>query len=156
MPRGLANSSLRDPANYTLAEWQQAKRAGHDARAFKDAVQDAWAISDGRGAFASALKERGLWLARGDRRGHVLLDHTGEVYGLARTLGLKPRRFGAASEMRRAYRLFLIPGSALPMRCLLSCASISMMRARAGATYPRHLLSRKSLCATGSGLSANL
>ena len=91
MPRGLADSSLRDPANYTLAEWQQAKRAGHDARAFKDAVQDAWAISDGRGAFASALKERGLWLARGDRRGHVLLDHTGEVYGLARTLGLKAK-----------------------------------------------------------------
>lgn len=80
MPRGLADSSLRDPANYTLAEWQQAKRAGHDARAFKDAVQDAWAISDGKGAFANALKERGLWLARGDRRGHVLLDHTGEVY----------------------------------------------------------------------------
>jgi hypothetical protein len=95
MPRGLTNSSLRDPANYTLAEWQQAKRAGHDARAFKDAVQDAWAISDGRGAFASALKERGLWLARGDRRGHVLLDHTGEVYGLARTLGLKTKEVRA-------------------------------------------------------------
>lgn len=91
MPRGLANSSLRDPANYTLAEWQQAKRAGHDARAFKDAVQDAWAISDGRGAFVNALRERGLWLARGDKRGHVLLDHAGEVYGLARTLGLKAK-----------------------------------------------------------------
>ncbi len=91
MPRGLTNSSLRDPANYTLAEWQQAKRAGHDARAFKDAVQDAWAISDGRGAFVNALRERGLWLARGDKRGHVLLDHAGEVYGLARTLGLKAK-----------------------------------------------------------------
>ena len=95
MPRGLADSSLRDPANYTLAEWQQAKRAGHDARAFKDAVQDAWAISDGKGAFANALRERGLWLARGDRRGHVLLDHTGEVYGLGRTLGLKAKEVRA-------------------------------------------------------------
>src|SRR6185312_4954578 len=30
MPRGLVNSRERDPANYSHAEWQQAKRAGHD------------------------------------------------------------------------------------------------------------------------------
>lgn len=103
MPRGLADSSLRDPANYSLSEWQQAKRAGHDPRAFKDAVQDAWAISDGRPAFESALRERGLWLARGDKRGHVLVDTSGEVYGLARTLGRRAKevraRIGKESEL---------------------------------------------------------
>ena len=91
MPRGLADPSQRDPRNFTLADWQQAKRAGHDPRALKQAVQDAWAISDTKGAFEYALQERGLWLARGDRRGHVLVDHTGEVYGLARTLGKKTK-----------------------------------------------------------------
>ena len=28
MPRGLVNSKERDPRNFTLEEWQQAKRAG--------------------------------------------------------------------------------------------------------------------------------
>ncbi|MEQ9315330.1 MAG: hypothetical protein RLN72_05715, partial [Henriciella sp.] len=36
-----------------------------------------------------------LWLARGDKRGHVLLDHSGEVYGLGRTLGLKAKEVRA-------------------------------------------------------------
>jgi hypothetical protein len=35
MPRGLMNSAERDPSNFTLAEWQQAKRAGIDARELK-------------------------------------------------------------------------------------------------------------------------
>ena len=89
MPNGLAEPSKRDPRNFTLAQWQQAKRAGHDPRVFKQAIQDAWAISDSKGAFEHALNERGLWLAKGDRRGHVVIDHQGEVYGLARTLGKK-------------------------------------------------------------------
>ena len=46
MPQGLTNSKLRDPANFSLAEWQQAKRAGKDAKALKQAFQDCWAISD--------------------------------------------------------------------------------------------------------------
>ena len=91
MPNGLAEPSKRDPRNFTLAEWQQAKRAGHDPRAFKGAVQDAWAMSDTRPAFEHALQERGLLLARGDRHGHVIVDHRGEVYGLARTLGKKTK-----------------------------------------------------------------
>jgi len=156
MPRGLADSSLRDPANYTLAEWQQAKRAGHDARAFKDAVQDAWAISDGRGAFADALRERGVWLARGDKRGHVLLDHAGEVYGLARTLGLK------AKEVRgRIGDQAGLPSVSDTRQCIADEMSPVLRKhiddARASwRDYPQRWLSRKLPCAIGSGLSANL
>lgn len=91
MPQGLADPSKRDPRNFSLAEWQQAKRAGHDPRTFKGAVQDAWAMADTRPAFEHALRERGLVLARGDQRGHVIVDHRGEVYGLARTLGKKTK-----------------------------------------------------------------
>ena len=48
MPEGLADSSKRDPKNFTLEEWQQAKRVRKDARTIKTAFQDAWAISDSR------------------------------------------------------------------------------------------------------------
>lgn len=42
MPRGLVNSRESDPRNYTLAEWQQAKRVGKDAAAIKTDIQDAY------------------------------------------------------------------------------------------------------------------
>ncbi len=69
MPRGLVNSKERNPLNFTMAEWQQAKRTQRDPRAIKETFQDCWAISDSRKAFASALEERGYYLAKGDRRG---------------------------------------------------------------------------------------
>ncbi|NQW11387.1 MAG: relaxase [Alphaproteobacteria bacterium] len=89
MPRGLAVSGERDPRNFTLEQWQQAKRAGVDVRAVKTAFQDAWAISDSKAAFTHALQERGYWLARGDKRGHVAVDHTGEVYAVAKWADVK-------------------------------------------------------------------
>ncbi|WPZ34535.1 relaxase [Thalassobaculum sp. OXR-137] len=91
MPRGLAVTGERDPRNFTLEEWQQAKRAGEDPREVKVAFQDAWAISDSKVAFTHALKERGYWLARGDRRGHVAIDHNGEVYAVAKWTGKKAK-----------------------------------------------------------------
>jgi len=92
MPRGLADQENRDPRNFTLEEWQQAKRAGRDAKEIKAAIQDAWAISDTKTAFSNALLERGLWLARGDRRGYVAVDHEGEVYSLSRWAGVKSKQ----------------------------------------------------------------
>lgn len=91
MPEGLADRSKSDPRNYSLAEWQQAKRVGKDAREIKEAFQDAWAISDNRASFEHALKERGYWLARGDRRGFVALDHHGEVYSVPRQAAIKTK-----------------------------------------------------------------
>jgi hypothetical protein len=92
MPRGLADQKNRDPRNFTLEEWQQAKRAGRDAKEMKAAIQDAWAISDSKTAFSNALLERGLWLARGDRRGYVAVDPEGEVYSLSRWAGVKTKQ----------------------------------------------------------------
>ena len=91
MPRGLAASEDRDPRNFTLAEWQQAKRTGRDPRAIKTAIQDAWAISDSGAAFAHALEERGFRLARGDRRGFVAVDHTGEIYSIPKWADVKTK-----------------------------------------------------------------
>src|SRR3546814_10043965 len=91
MPRGLMNSQERDPTNFTLAEYQQAKRAEKDAREIKTVFQDCWAVSDSTPAFAQALKERGYKLARGDRRGFVAVDMKGEVYAVARWAGVKTK-----------------------------------------------------------------
>ena len=92
MPRGLMNQNHRDPLNFTLEEWQQSKRAGQDAREVKRAMQDAWTISDSKTAFTNALQERGFWLAKGDRRGYVAVDHQGEVYSLSRYTGVKTKQ----------------------------------------------------------------
>ncbi len=92
MPRGLVNSKERDPLNFTLAEWQQSKRAGKDAKVIKADFQDAWAISDSKAAFTHALAERGYKLARGDRRGFVAVDHKGEVYPVSRWANIKTKQ----------------------------------------------------------------
>ena len=89
MPRGLVNSEERNPLNFTQAEWQQAKRIKQDPRAIKETFQDCWAISDSRNAFSSALKERGYYLAKGDRRGFVAVDWRGEIYAISRWVGIK-------------------------------------------------------------------
>ncbi|MEW7986965.1 MAG: relaxase/mobilization nuclease domain-containing protein [Candidatus Thiodiazotropha endolucinida] len=91
MPPGYMDSSRRDPRNFTLAQWQQAKRTGKDPREIKAVMQDCWAISDTQGAFRQALKERGFVLARGDRRGFVALDHRCEVYSVSKWVGLKAK-----------------------------------------------------------------
>ena len=64
MPRGLMNSQASDPRNFTLAEWQQSKRIGISARDIRQMVQECWAASDSRAAFAHALSERGFIRAR--------------------------------------------------------------------------------------------
>ena len=95
MPRGLMDSEARDPRNYDLAEHQQAKRMGLDARDLKAEMQECWAVSDSRAAFEHALSERGMILAKGDRRGHVAVTHEGEVLSIARYIGKKAKEVTA-------------------------------------------------------------
>jgi hypothetical protein len=91
MPRGLAVSGQRDPRNFTLAEWQQARRIKESPREIKAAFQDSWAISDSKAALAHALQERGYWLARGDQRGYVAVDRHGEIHNIAKRVGIRTK-----------------------------------------------------------------
>ncbi|MBL1436412.1 MAG: AAA family ATPase [Rhodobacteraceae bacterium] len=95
MPRGLEDFADRDPLNYSQAEAQQAKRVKRDARALKATFQKCWAGSDSRAAFAHALKEQGFVLACGNRRGFVAVDSAGEVYAIARWVGVKTKEVRA-------------------------------------------------------------
>jgi len=91
MPKGLMESKSRDPLNLTLEEWQQAKRQGYDAKAMKAAIQECWGVSDSRAGFESALQERGLYLAQGDRRACVALSYEGHVVAVARAVNAKTK-----------------------------------------------------------------
>lgn len=95
MPRGLQDRRLRDPLNFSREEWQQAKRVGLDPREIKSVFRQSWEASDNRASFEQALKERGFWLARGDRRGFVAVDYLGEVYSLSRYTGVKAKELEA-------------------------------------------------------------
>lgn len=91
MPRGLVESKERNPYNFSHAEWEQAKRSGHDPKALKQMFQEVWVSSDSRLVFTAALQARGYTLARGDRRGFVAVDYRGEVYAIARYAGIKTK-----------------------------------------------------------------
>ena len=91
LPRGLVDSRARDPRNFTLEEWQQAKRQDHDPRDIKTAIQDAWATSDTQATLAHALEARGFRLAKGDLKSVVVIDKDGEVRSLTRAAGIKAR-----------------------------------------------------------------
>jgi len=91
MPTGLKQSQASDPRNFTLAQWQQAKRIGKDPKQIKAVFQESWSLSDTQDAFASTLKEHGYVLARGDRRGLVAVAHRGEVFAVSKWVGIKAK-----------------------------------------------------------------
>ncbi len=104
LPKGLRHDGGKSPLNFTLDEWQQAKRLGLDPREIKQSFQDAWKHSDTAKAFQHALEDKGYFLARGDRRGFVALDIHGEVFSVPRMLGLKTKevkeRLGDPGDFR--------------------------------------------------------
>jgi len=92
MPRGLMDSKERSPTNFSLVEWQQAKRLNEDPKVLKKLFQECWAVSDSKKAFSQALEENGFYLARGDRRGFVAVDYRGEVFSLSKWAGVKTKQ----------------------------------------------------------------
>lgn len=76
-------------AEITHAEWQQAERAAlsiDERKAQITAIKDA---CDSAPAFRAAVEEAGYVLARGDRRGFMLVDGEGEAHVLGRQIGMK-------------------------------------------------------------------
>ena len=102
LPQGFINRSFKSPLNFTRQEWQQAERTGQNPKTIKAALQECWATSTDKTSFKDALKDRGYFLAKGDRRGFVVVDIHGEVYSLPRQLTVKKKeiekRIGKTSE----------------------------------------------------------
>lgn len=91
LPKGLANSKDREPTNYGLSEWQQSKRIGVDPKAMKALVQRCWSRCADMKSFQAALEQSGLVLAKGDRRGHVIVDFDGNAYAVSRWVGVRAK-----------------------------------------------------------------
>lgn len=89
MPKGFRDKNQKNPLNYTRGEWQQAARIGRRPSDIKKEMQECWGISDNKLSFEAAMKERGYYIAKGDKRGHVAVDLFGEVYSLSRQLNVK-------------------------------------------------------------------
>ena len=92
LPPGHVDKKLSDPLNFTLEEWQQAKRTEQDPRDIKRRIREAWSVADMSGySFAEQLEKHGYTLAQGNRRSHVAMSRFGEVYSIPRQLGLKTK-----------------------------------------------------------------
>ena len=61
-------------------------------------------MSDNGPAFAKALEERGLFLAQGDRRGHVAVSIEGEAFAIARMIDKKSKEVAARLGDPKALR----------------------------------------------------
>jgi len=95
MPEGLKAKQNHDPLSYGLVECAQAKRVKRDPKRIKEIFQQCWAQSDCKDSFAHALAEQGYILAKGDRRGFVAVDRNGEIYSVARWVGIKTKELRA-------------------------------------------------------------
>lgn len=91
LPEGHRIDGWKNPLNFTLGEFQQAKEAGLDPRELKQLFRSAYDRSDGLSGFRHALEEHGYYLARGDRRGIVALSLQGEVFAVGRWAGVRAR-----------------------------------------------------------------
>ncbi len=78
-------------AEMTQDECQQAERTGIDPARRKEEITALKQASDSARAFKAGLEEQGYILAKGDKRGFVLVDEAGEIYSLSRQIrGNKP------------------------------------------------------------------
>lgn len=86
----------KDENSYSRSEQQQGERAALSAPARKAQITALWERSDSGQSFTAALSEAGYILARGDRRGLVIVDEAGEVHSLARQIkGAKTKEIEA-------------------------------------------------------------
>ena len=91
LPEGLKADRGNDRYSFqfdlnNFAETSQEKRSGISIEDRRSKIAEAYQQSDSQTAFAHALEDRGYYLAKGDRRGFVVVDMAGEVHSLTRQI----------------------------------------------------------------------
>jgi hypothetical protein len=107
MPRGMIDAAARDPGNFTLAEWQQAKRAGTDPRWTKAVIQDCWTGSDSGKLWKAPCNRGASGWPRATGGASWCSITPGRCIPCPGSLTLKPRRFApgwATAAISRASR----------------------------------------------------
>ena len=90
-PKGLLSREQRNPDNFERKTWQQARRIGEDPRDLKQVVRQSFEKAKDMASFRQNLQSHGLFLAKGDRRGFVVVHHSGEPMSLTKYAGVKAR-----------------------------------------------------------------
>jgi hypothetical protein len=67
-------------------EFEEARRLGTDLKDIRNTIRACWEQSDTGQAFAAALDQQGLILARGDKRDFVIVDHEGGQHALSKRI----------------------------------------------------------------------
>jgi hypothetical protein len=147
MPRGLKNKQERDPLNFSQAEWQMAKRNGENPQWLKGTVQECWKRSDNRASFEKALGEHSLFLAKGDRRGIVVVDLNGYAQPVSRLLG------GKTKDVRAKLGDAPIERSVAEVQKLLAERKTATVLARVESSRVRFLKRQTALRAVGTEMT---
>lgn len=67
-------------------EQEQARRLGTDIHKIRGLIRDCWDRSDTGRAFAAALTDNGLTLAKGERRDYIVIDAAGGMHALGKRI----------------------------------------------------------------------
>lgn len=99
LPEGLERDKAEQRGqqkDMTLGEKRQAEQTGIAPDRRRKEITQAWLASDSAEAFRAALSQKGYILAKGDKRGLVVIDRYGHVHSLARQIeGVKTREVKA-------------------------------------------------------------
>ena len=68
------------------SEFEQSRRIGTDLKSIRNTIHECWQGADSGQAFAAALAEHGLILAKGDRRDYVIVDREGGDHALSKRI----------------------------------------------------------------------
>lgn len=68
------------------SEFEQARRLRTNLKEIRNGIRECWDRADSGKAFAAALDEKGMILARGDRREFVIVDRAGGEHALSRRI----------------------------------------------------------------------
>lgn len=91
MEQGKAHEVARPVADKNHADHQIEKRTGLSKAEAEQSIRQAWDMSDSGHSLKTALEHDGLMLARGDKRGFVVVDSAGAPHALGRRVGEKAK-----------------------------------------------------------------
>ena len=101
----------RGPEDKTKAakrpEFEESRRLKTDLHAIRETIRECWDHSDNGASFSAALEDKGLVLARGDRRAFVIVDAKGGMHALS-------KRITGATAHETRNRLADIDAASLP------------------------------------------
>ena len=104
LPEGHRTNGWKNPLNFTLAEWQQAKRLDLDPREIKQVFRDALQQSDNQQSFKARWKSAAISWPKAIGAASSRLISTANRFQLPAGPASKPKSWKSVSAARKSYR----------------------------------------------------